>query len=203
MPQGPLKASVAQKSGKGVQFQLDPQGNQPVAPGHGEYYVPSLAKQMFSGGNQSGATLSAALATTYTGLCLSNPAGTTKNLIVKRVTGIIIVAPAAFLGLGLITGFAAGGITVHTAAITQINNDFIGDATASIAKLDAACTLVGTPAWNRWLAGEAATATNPQFVLDMKDVIIVPPGGYVAIGANVAGPTAGLLGSFEWQEQTI
>lgn len=205
MPQGPLAATIAKNTSNAqVALQLDQQGALGVGQAHGKYYASSKAKRTFGAANLlAGAALSAGLATTYTGFCLSNPAGSGKNLVVQKVSGIIIVAPAAVLALGLIKGFAAGGITAHTTPIVGIASEFIGDATASIAKADAACTLVGTPVFDRWLAGNAASAGLFGFLTDIDGEIVIPPGGYLAIGANVAGPAAGLVGSMTWEELPV
>lgn len=175
----------------------------------GSVTTPAQSGSNFRGSNSAGATLSAALATTYVGLCLSNPAGSTVNLVVKKVTGVIIIAPAAELALGLITGWSAAGVVIHTTAInTHIVNGYVGAATvsgsivgpASQANLDAACTIVGTPLWDRWLSCGPASTNNVTFNEDTEDDLIVPPGGYVAVGANAAGPAAGFLGTFQWEE---
>jgi hypothetical protein len=124
------------------------------------------------------------------------------NLSILRVGGVINVAPAALTAFGLITGWAAGGITVHVTPLTLFGNAFLNGA-ASLAKLDAACTLVGTPVWSRWF-GETPGTTSPlSFVEATNGSLLIPPGGYVAIGATIAGPTAGLLGSFQWEELPI
>lgn len=200
MGQSPL-AFVALSSKKAVTpGQVDALGNLGVAQGHGDYFQNTNAGTTFGGANQAGATLSAGLATTYTGLCLSNPAASGKNLAIQNVNAQIIVAPGAVLALGLIVGFSAAGVVTHTTPITLLQNSLINGA-APVAKLDAACTIVGTPAWFRWLFANAASAGLGGFNYDAKGGIIIPPGGYIAIGANVAGPTAGLVGSFEWTEQ--
>lgn len=170
----------------------------------------ATAGALFRGSNSSGATLSAGLATTYTGLCLSNPATSTKNLVVKRASGVLITAPGAFIALGLITGWALAGITVHTTGINaNIVNGYVGAAAsgsppvagpAPLANLDAACTLVGTPLWDRWITGNNATGNQASFYAELDDDAIIPPGGYMAIGSNVAGPGSGLLGTFMWEE---
>lgn len=67
---------------------------------HGKYYAsvygvsaaaPGGARPgaVFRVSNQAAAAITAALATTYTGLCLSNPAGSGVNLAVKRVSAIL------------------------------------------------------------------------------------------------------------------
>jgi hypothetical protein len=95
MGQNPL-AFVAQKFSKALGPGLvDQQQALWQTERHGRQYAatygspvngstPALAGTNFRGSNQVGATLSAALATTYVGLCLSNPAGSGVNLAVKR-----------------------------------------------------------------------------------------------------------------------
>lgn len=202
MPQGPIPiASTKTPTGSLASLTSDAQNAQYIAPRHGKYYSSAYAKAMFGCASQVGVAFTVALAAVYTGLCLSNPAASGVNLAVKRIRGVMTVAPAAEDALGLITGFAAGGITVHTTALdANIQNQFLGSAVASKAHVDAACTLVGTPLWERWLASMPTAATFPSFSEDLDDAIIVPPGGYVAIGSVLAGGAAGFFGSFEWEE---
>lgn len=169
---------------------------------HGTKYTQAVQSNLARGANPSAVTLSAALATTYVGLCLSNPAGNTKNLVLRRVSGLCIIAPGTFLAMGVIAGYAVGGITVHTTALTPASS-LIGTGTAPTGKLDSACTLVGTPVWAAWLQSNAATGGNTNFSIDLEGGIVLPPGAYAAIGANAAGPGSGFLGSMEWEEIAI
>jgi hypothetical protein len=188
-----------------------------ATPRHGKYYssvygtpsigtIPAQAGSVFRASNQATDAISAALATAYTGLCLSNPSGSTVNLVVKRVTALFGPAPATQINLGLITGWASAGITAHTTPITQIVNAYVGAApasgsvlsAASQAKVDAACTLVGTPAWDRWLTTLAVSGDGGG-VFDLDEDMIIPPGGYVAVG-NLIAAASGFLGTFEWEE---
>lgn len=169
-----------------------------------ELHVITGGRQLFMGANPSGVTTSAGLATTYVGLCLSNPAGNTSggknvNFLVRRVSGVVLVAPAAVLAYNLIVGYAAGGVTVHTTALTPFSA-LIGTGPASTAKLDSACTLVGTPAWAMPLQSNIVSANLMSFNLDLNGAIAIPPGGYIAIGTNVAGPTSGFQGGISWEE---
>lgn len=222
MPQGPLAATIARSFQKALGFvQLDPQGALWETNRHGKYYAsvygtpaivsPATAAKAgatFRGANQTSATLSVALATTYTGLCLSNPAGSTVNLSVKKVGGVVTSAPGTFVGLGLIAGWAASGITGHTTPInTAILNSYLGAAAsgtpsiagpASQANLDAACTLVGTPAWIDWIAANGATGSCVSFYAELDESILIPPGGYLAIGSTAS--QGGFFGSFFWEE---
>lgn len=178
--------------------QLDPQNALWMSTRHARDYSAGYLQALGMAANQAGAQLSAALATAYVGLCLSNPANSGKNLALLNVSGNVNVATGAPLAIGLITGFAAGGITVHTTPAT-VQPTYVGLANPLVGLVDAACTLVGTPIWSRWLA-EVANAGVGSFSQDIQGGIIVPPGGYVAVGGTVAGPAAGFLGSFVWEE---
>jgi hypothetical protein len=202
MPQGPFLSTIAKNpAGAWSPGALDAQTSLQVGNVHGHYYGSAKAAHLMMAANQSGATTSAGLATTYTGFCLSNPVASGVNLSLIRVSGLLNVAPAALTAYGLITGWLAGGITVHTTPITPINA-FI-NAAAPVGLTDAACTLVGTPVWSRWL-GETPGATSSMAFSELIDGgILVPPGGYVAVGSSIAGSTAGLLASMVWEELSI
>ena len=222
MPQSPLAAFFARKfSGAFGPGQLDQQSAIWATNRHGKYYAgvygtplgatgttAAKAGATFRGANPSAVSLSVALATTYTGLCLSNPAANTVNLSIKKVGGVVTNAVSGQLGLGLITGWAAAGITVHTTPLnTSIINSYLGagaSGTVSVAgpaptaNLDSACTLVGTPVWTDWLAANGVANSDLSFYVDLDESILIPPGGYVAIGATAA--QGGVFGSFIWEE---
>lgn len=204
MPQNPLGAFVSRVFG-GSTFgasQLAPDASLEVSGSLPDEYLQAFAGAAFSGANQTGVTTSAALATTYVGCCLSNPASSGVNLLLKRVTAAFSVAPATITTIGLLAGYAAGGITVHTTALTP-SSDLLGSGKTSAANLDAACTLVGTPVWKRWLA-QCLTATSAPYAdLDLQGGILIPPGGYVALGTTIASPASGFLGSMAWVERPI
>jgi len=219
MPQQPLSAFIAQTFGRVFgAAKLDNQGGflssqqapdyyaatyGPNAPGSGK------AGQSFSVANPSAVTSSAALATTYLGLCLSNPAGSGVNLVPKRVNILNIVAAAGETALGLITGWSAAGVVTHTTPLNaNIVANYVGAATASgsatitasKANVDSACTIVGTPRWAAWLATDPVATQLPTANYDCRGAIIIPPGGYLALGNLLASGASGFLGSIEWDE---
>jgi hypothetical protein len=167
--------------------------------------VAAVAGASFSGANASTTTLSVGLATTYTGICLSNPAGSTVNLVPRKV-GIGVSATSAANVFGLASGWSSAGVVTHTTPITGIVGNYIGAATssgsialaaASQAKLDAACTIVGTPVYTQFL-GAAATTSIFSSLYTLDDGFIIPPGGYLCIVGT--GGTTAFWGSFYWEE---
>lgn len=186
----------------------DAQGNLLTAQNQPANYAAAYAGVVGFAANQAGATTSIGLATTYTGLCLSNPAASGKNLAIMRVAGTFNVAPAALTSIGLIVGFAVGGITAHTTPLTPTNG-LIGTLVANplVGLADAACTLVGAsanaPSWARWIAVTPAATSVLSFNDDVAGALIIPPGGYCAIGTSIASPAAGLLASMTWEERPL
>lgn len=208
MPQNPLAATIAvQQSGSSFFSKSSRMGKtfdlfmgQRVPSNYEETYNGN----MFMASNQTGATLSNALATTYTGFCLSNPIASTVNLILVKASLQIIVATSAIQAFGLITGSSAAGVVTHTTPITAWGTSFVGNGTpSSQAKVDAACTIVGTPVWSQFL-GTLITTTEGYFTTDFNGSIVIAPGGYIAFGAfGAAGPTSGALGSMIWAEEAL
>jgi len=204
MPQSPIqtlgfalnKALVSKPLRAGAQQSLF------VSQRHGLLYEPSYAGNIGVVANPSAVTTSAALATTYVGLCLSNPATSTVNLAVLNVSASLLVAPSTITTMFLAGGYAAGGVTAHTTALTPLAS-VLGVTSTLQGLADSACTLVGTPAYLRVL-GQAPTATTSFAVnVNIDGSIIIPPGGYVCIATNIAGPASGFVGSMMWEENPL
>ena len=179
------------------------QGDLLISQLHGSKYNRAVNGNLFFGANPSGVTTSVALATTYVGLCLSNPIANTKNLVLRRVSAIFSVVQAAKTAIGLITGWSAAGIVTHTTPLTPKCAN-LANTVAATGKLDSACTLVGSganaPLWGRWLSSGATATSDPAVDVDLEGGLVIVPGAYVATGTLIAGPTSGFLGSMEWEE---
>lgn len=204
MPQYPLSYNM-QRPGSTALTAIagDPEGNTQIVQTHGDSYNAAFNKRLFFAANQSAVTTSAGLATTYVGLCLSNPAASTVNLSPRRVAGFLIVAPAALTGFNLITGWSAAGIVTHTTPLTSLQSTFVGNATVPQGLADTACTLVGTPVWSLPLTVTSGATSVVAFSLELQASFIIPPGGYMAIGTTIAGPTSGLFAVITWEENPL
>ena len=205
MPQNPLSFNTLNPAGKLVAQYGGYQGDEYVSQFHGTKYTSVYNGYGFSGANPTAVTTSVGLATTYVGICLSNPATNTNNLVVRRVSATIIVEPASFLSVGLITGYSAAGIVTHTTPLTPFCSKIgatktpLGATISATGKLDSACTLVGTPAWTQFFSTITST-TVPSVNTDLEDGIILIPGAYAAIGTTIASGSSGFYGSIEWAE---
>jgi hypothetical protein len=168
----------------------------------GGYEQASRKGRIYGASNQAATTWTVALATTFTGIVISNPATSKFNLEIKSAALALSVAPAAPAPIMLFAGWLAAGITVHTTPLVvfqgQIGSTFL---TAGIGSglADAAATLVGTPTWVGQLQNGAAAAAFPSAVstIDVKALYVVMPGGYFGIGALTA--VVG-FGSVIWEE---
>lgn len=165
---------------------------------HGDYTEMVLRGNAYVANNQAAQAVSVALATTYTGLCLSNPLNSGKDLIVNMVSFALSVAPAAIASLHLIGGFSATANVTHTAAITP-ENCLIGSSNASAAKVDSQAT-IPTPTYKWALEHGFTAAALPNHALptfECKGMFVLQPGAFIAIGALTA--VTG-FGSMMWEE---
>ena len=204
MPQNNVWLNYKNPSNALVPAQVDKQSNVQIVAGHGNKYNPSYNKNLFFAG-ATGITTSAGLATTYLGICLSNPAASTKNLAVRRVSANFDVVQATIAGVGIIVGYSAAGVVTHTTPITTLQPSFLGNATVPQGLVDSACTIVGTPAWYTFIGQLSATApgNSGSYFVNLEGAVIIPPGGYLATGTTIASASAAFYGSIEWEEVAV
>lgn len=193
---------VRGKKGSQVMGSLDlvgnPEGAAKVALVRGRYADAIENDRLFLGANQAAQAVSVALATTYTGLCLSNPLQSGKRLLIRSCNIALSVAPAGIASLHLIGGQSASTDVTHTAAVTP-RSCRLGSSAAPVAKVDSQAT-IPTPVYlmplgSGFTAG-ALYATTPN-VIDLDGLFAVDPGGFIAIGALTA--VTGFFG-FAWEE---
>jgi hypothetical protein len=165
--------------------------------------VYDLARQgkLWHASNQAAVTLSA-LSTTATGLVLSNPWGSGRNIALVTVGWAFQTAPAGASVVGLaMSPLPSQTAVTHTTPINQVQSGLlVGNSTESVAHVDAAATTVGTPVFVRMLGGPvAASQINPPYIRDDVDgAIILVPGTSVQL-AYVTTAAVG-LGFFTWTE---
>ncbi len=170
-----------------------------VQSGGGKYYEAAKNGRLYVACNQTAVALTAALATTYTGLVLVNPTTSAKNLVMVGFGYATTVATPTATAIGIMTGVNAGDAA---AAITPRNRKIGGPASVAIA--DNGCTLVGTPVLEQvfgvaWTEATTAGTIGPKGWIDLDGSLIVTPGSYVAV-YSAAANTAAFLCSFLWEE---
>ena len=181
------------------------QGDLIVSELHARYYEDNYRKNKFYGSN--GATPSVttvALATTYTGLCLYNPAGSTVNVVIDKVGYSFLVAFPAASTIGLLVGWAAAGIATASAAASPGASSLIGSGALPQGKCALSATLVGTPylhtVFGEGLTGAITTIPEAINIVDLEGSVILAPGAYAAIYTSTVSGAASLAASFQWTE---
>jgi hypothetical protein len=180
-------------------------GEVSVADAHGRYNEAVKRGNVYIAHNVAAQAVSVALATTYTGLCLSNPLGSGKDLILLAAQFAITVAEVAIASQHLIGGYSATTSVTHTTPLAApgIQNAYLGGGNAPVGKVDSSAT-IPTPGYllplrSGFTAGALGGPAMGQIV-DLGGLIIVPPGGFIAIGALTAITGFGAL---VWEEQPI
>ena len=178
-----------------------------TAQAHGKYYE-STSRNNTYGGAIIGQVTTVGLATTYTGLVLSNPIGSPYNLSLNSCGYAFTVAFPAAAVIGLMTGYHASTNVVHTAAVTPRSQKFIGNSGGSYGLLDSSATLPVAPTVNMIFGAglTGAITTTPSIssnIIDIDGGLILPPGAFCAFyTSTVSGAAAGAF-SFVWEEILI
>lgn len=169
----------------------------------GPYAEAAARGEIFTVANQAAVTTTVALATTYTGLCLANDAGSNVDLEILAAGFGLSVAPVAISALGLMGGV---GAVTHTTPIAAaaIRTTRIGAAGthAETTKVDGAATIPTPTLLEVWQSGFTAGAlpSPPAGLVPIDGRIVVPPGAFVAIYSLTA--VIG-FGFFQWRERAL
>ena len=165
----------------------------------GKYAEAVREGRVFVACNQAAVAITAAMATTYTGLVLFNPATSVRDLVLLGFGyGATVAVPTATC-IGLMTGVNAGDAAV---AITARNRLVGGPASSAI--VDNGCTLTGTPVLEQvfstaWAEATTAGTIGPQNSIDLEGSLILQPNTYVAAYSTAAN-TAAFIFWFMWEE---
>lgn len=161
------------------------------------YNLEGQSKHIFNASTQAAQATTVALATTYTGLCLSNPNNSQRNLYLLRVGVALSVAPVAIASIGIMGTVSTTDVT-HTTPGTVVST-FLGSTSAtpaalnqgipSVGLVDTSATLPVAPVWLEMLMGgftAGALPASPVANFDFGGSWVIPPGGYIAIGSLTA-----------------
>jgi hypothetical protein len=183
---------------------IGPQGQMLTDFVHGEFYEASRIGTLFWAANQAATAVSVAYTINpYTGLCLYNPVGNNRDLILRGASFKASIAIVALTVVGLMGGYvASGAITAHGTPLvfgTAIGCCNLGSNAVCTALVDSSCTMVGpklmVPMVGTMLA--AAGLIDSGTYADFHGGFIIQPGAYVAFHALTA--VTG-MGCFIWEE---
>lgn len=180
-------------------------GDKIVTELNARYYEQVARGNTFFAASQAVATTTVGLATTYTGLCLSNPIASGKNLalLFASINQSVIQAVQieAFL---LATGSNPTTNVTHTTPGT-VQSCLVGNAlTSSVAKIDTAATLPTAPVYTLPLTNTAtATQNGPGELVELAGSIVLAPGAYAIFASPAQASVAGMWFSFTWAEVPV
>lgn len=204
---GPLTQTTGLSAGSQPVARLGSLGDLIMSELHGRYFETTYRRAGYVAANTAGVTTTVGTATTYVGLCLSNPTTSTFNLVVNKVGFAFLVANAAASTIGLMCGYSSTTNVTHTAAITA-RSAFIGQAAGNIATVDSSATLPTAPTVTHVLGSGLTGAITtvpmiaPTFV-DLEGSLILMPGAYVAFHTSTASGASSFWGSFSWEEVPV
>lgn len=167
----------------------------------GKYMEATREGRVFVAANQAAAALTAAFATTYTGLVLSNPPSSPVNLVLLRAGFALSVVASAQTTIGLMTGCNP---TTPIAVSIVPRNRLVGGV-GSQARVSASTDFTGGVPVLEQLLAQVGTGATTVFGIgspseyDIDGSLILQPGCYVAFYSTAAF-TAAFLGSFMWEE---
>lgn len=171
---------------------------------HGRYYEQTVRGGMFSVASQAVATTTVGLATTYTGLCIANPVGSTVNLALNKCTIMQSVLQATQVeAYAVAFGFNRITQVTLTAAAT-IQSNLIGSGTLSAAVAATSATLPTAPLYGAFVSDTStATADATGGVIDFEGSVVLKPGAYACWVTPAQASVAGLWFSFSWEEVPV
>ena len=199
---GPIALSASLAPGVQAPLRQGNMGENIMSELHGRYYETAYRRALFNACVQAATTTTVALATTYTGLVLSNPIGSQVNLVLEKVGIALSVAPVGISALGIMAGYNSGTNVTHTTAGTP-RSLFFGAGAAGVGLVDTSATLPTAPVLIHPLMGGFTAGALPSAspsLIDIEGGIILPPGAYAAIYSLTAA--IGLF-SFQWEEVPI
>lgn len=168
----------------------------------GRYYENVARGNTYWAASQAVATTTVGLATTYTGLCLSNPIGSGKNLaILIAAVNQSVIQATQVEAYALATGSNLTTNVTHTTPAT-VQTALVGAlANNSVAKVDTAATLPTAPLYTLPLTNTAsATVNSAGLVAEVAGSIVLAPGGYACFVTPAQASVAGMWFSFSWAE---
>lgn len=189
---------IASTAGSPVISRAGSQGDLIVSELHGRYYEQAARGNMYRIVSQAAVTTTAGLATTWTGLAISNPAGSGVNAVVNLFSvAQFAVGAAAAIGIMTGSGAAAGSLVPKNARVDGTTGKVTASAGATIATpvLDIVIGQAGSLATTGYGLGAG-------LVVDLNGSIIIPPGFYAASFTSIV-TTSALLFGFQWEEVPI
>jgi hypothetical protein len=199
---GPITTTASVGPGIQAPIRQGNMGEQIISEYMGRYGESTYRRQHFVVCNQTGVTHSAALTTTFIGICVGNPASSTVNMHLTGFGWTNEVALAAAASVGIMTG--TGTIT----AVLTPRNRYVGGA-AGQGLATGGQTIPGTPVLEQVFGTIGSTLAitswqpQPGYWVDLGGSLILPPNTFACSYMSTASGASGFRGWFTWQEIPI
>jgi len=185
------------RAGIGLPSLCDAEGILLVRPGLEDA---ALEGRLFGVCNQAAVATTAALTGAWTGLCVSNPSASGKNMILHEFGFSQTVAASADGAVGIMTctiAAPASNVTIHNQKLGGASSSMIADDGATIVGgvLQRVFGAIGTLAVTGY-------GTGSLFAYKAGGSIVIPP-GYTIGTYTTKATTASLIFYFVWEELAV
>jgi hypothetical protein len=188
------------KAGLGLPVLVDSSGRTVAVDGFNQA---AMDGNCYYGANQTGCVWTVELATTYTGLCVSNPIGSGKVLSIIAAGYSEIVAPTGINDAWLAGGYHASTNVVAGVAGTPRNLKLGGAVGVGLVWTGATLPVAPTYIVPIQTGHTAATLSGGSPCFQRIDGLIkVPAGGFVIVACFTIGVAVGAKAAILWEEIT-
>ena len=205
---GPVASTTSIAAGTTVVARSGQLGDLISSELHGRYYEQSYRRNIFNAANQTGiVTTNTLAAAAYTGLMLSNPVGSTINVVVNKAGfGFNVLWPNASI-IALLCGYNSSTNVTHTVAGTPRSN-FFGVGSAGQALVDTSSTTPSASVITHILGVGSTGALTTEMaygptIVDLEGSLILPPGAWTGFYTSAVSGAAGGFFSFQWEEVPV
>jgi hypothetical protein len=197
-------ATIAQRAGK--------QGDAIVSELHGRYFEQNYR------GNVYGISVAAAAAiTAYTGgaagtpmIAVYNPVTSGKNLSLISANYANVVAASAagtatfglYYGKTAVVTATANATPYNQASLLQAGSVMSGFTNTALTAGSAATSVMPLGSYY-WATAAGATLVTQVSPAELAGQIVIPPGGFVALGGSAALTSATWIGALIWEEVPV
>lgn len=172
---------------------------------HGRYYETVKRDRCFLAATAAVVTTTVGLATTYTGLVVSNPITSTVDMVLLQASMMQSVIqsanPEAF---AIATGFLSTTNVTHTTPVAP-RAALIGSSSTPNGLADVAATLPVAPLYSMFVTntGSATVNSTGNLVVDLGGSIILKPGAFACWVTPAQASVNGMWFSFLWEEVPV
>lgn len=172
-------------------------GNLVNADSLGVYYEAAFRGRLFFASNTASQALSLN-STTATGLVLTNPAGSGKNLVLIQLNVALLTAPAGIASL-ILTGSTTAVPTAHTTPLV-VNSGIFGKTGSAAGLADSAATMPTLTIFRPVGGGPVATGTttSPQIQDNINGQISLGPSSCISLQCLTTAIS--VIASLSWIE---